>query len=348
MPVGQGVTILDMAAGNQPAVQKGTLEFMADMSPLSDLMTFKSVPSTTVTIARINPDMQPAAKYRNINSDGVWVSGSTEPHVETLKVLYEPVKIDKLILMDKTGLIRPEQNIEWAADAMQLEITNAFINGDGLTNFGNDGSNLPTQEPKGLRYRLANAAAEGMDSDVYTLGITGSSINLSGTITSAIAYDLMDSLKELQTLTGANTLFCNFRAATRLRKAAVLTGALDTTQDNLFRPWKQIFGMRIVETGVKAPARRLRNTSDTSNWTIPRQTSAGVDSTASGQYTTFYVANIAEGHVEGLTFGGMMQEGPTKLPPPTSAMAYELQFAFGFNVNGFRDIGGLYGVQIFT
>jgi hypothetical protein len=347
MPVGQGVTILDMAAGNRPIVMKGTLEVIADLNPLSDLLKFKSVDGTKVTVPRVNADMQPPALYRNINSDGKFVSGTLEYVNETLKVLYEPIKIDKLILMDKTGLVRPEQNIEWAADAMQLEITNAFINGDGATVFNTDGSNLPAEEPKGMRYRLQNATTEGMDPDTYTLGTTGSAIDLSGTITASIAYDAMDSLKELQTLTLANTLFCNFRAATKIRRAAVLTGALDTTQDNLFRPWKQIFGMRLIETQIKAPARRRRNTTTSANWTIPRQDTSGNDSVTSGGYTTYYVANVSEGHVEGLTFGGMMQEGPTKLPPPTSAVAYELQFAFGFLVNGWSDIGGLYSVKIY-
>jgi hypothetical protein len=107
--------------------------------------------------------------------------------------------------------------------------------------------------------------------------------------------------------------------------------------------------MRIISTTIAVPTRRQRNTGagGPASWVQPTETSGGaIDSATPGKYTTFFVANIGEGHVEGLTAQGMGQRGPVPALPPTQAALYDVDFAFGFMVNSFADIGGLFGVQI--
>jgi hypothetical protein len=67
---------------------------------------------------------------------------------------------------------------------------------------------------------------------------------------------------------------------------------------------------------------------------------------AASRFTTIFVANVGANHVQGLTAQGLSMEGPVKLPPPTEASAYQMSYAYGFLVNGFRDVGGLFGLKI--
>lgn len=350
MSQGQGVTIADMAAAQQIDLKRGSLEIVADEFQMSDLMPFTSTNGAMMQRkARINPDDQPPQNYRNLNSDGLWTAGSMESINEHLVIYHAATKIDKYILGDTTLLWNPRQQVEFINRQLAREVVNAFINGNPDTVFNTDGSNRPASQPAGMIFRLKNPTQYGIDQDMWNLGITGASIDLSGTITQTIANNLYDSLDENQRNVKANVLFMNKRALTLFARSWRLGGMLETTQDQLGRKWKTILGMRIIEPGLKGATRRIFNVADTTFWAMPWTDIAGANTptaAAASRYGTFLCANVGADHVEGLTAQGMSQEGPTKLPPPAEASAFQVSFAYGFFVNTPHDIAGLYGVKL--
>lgn len=350
MSSGQPLTIADMAAAQQVDLKRGSLEVIADEFALSDLLTFQSTNGAmSVRKARINPDDQPPAKYRNINSAGVFVAGSMEAITEHLQIFHAAAQIDKYIMGDSTLLFKPSEQVTFIAKQMGREILNAFINGDPDKAFNTDGSSKPAFQPTGLRYRLQNATQFGIDQDMWTLGITGASIDLSGAITQTVANNLVDSLDEMQRNTMANTCFMSPRMYTVWARSMRLGNFLKTTEDQLGRKWTEILGMRVIVTKIKTATRRIFNTADTTNWIQPWEDVNGNPTPTAGagsQFNTIFTARVGSGYLEGLTAQGIQQEGPVKLLPPNEGSAYQTSFGYGFFVNTPHDIAGLHGIKL--
>ena len=343
--------ITGQAAAQQVKLVKGTLEVLAHEYPLSDILPIRNTGGALTTkFARINPDDQPAANIRNINSDGQFVFGTMETVTESIQLFHNAIKIDAAIQGDKTYLFSPGQTqLELVSKNFAREFLNAMVNGNPSTAYGVDGNNKPTFEPAGIRYRAMNAATLGSDTGIFTQGITGASLDLSGTITQTLANNLLDSVMELQQLTSANVLLMNFRMRTIFARSFRLGGLLKTTEDQIGRTWDTLFGMRVVVPEIKAATRTLRNTTDTTNWVLPYEDVNGNTSpkaSAGSRYASMMMLNAGEDAFCGLTNSGMVVEGPVKLLPPTRAFAYQMEYGLGFMQNGFRDIGMLYGIKI--
>jgi hypothetical protein len=343
--------ITGQAAAQQVKLVKGTLEVLAHEYPLSDILPIRNTGGAlTAKFARVNPDDQPAANIRNINSDGQFVYGTMETVTENIQLFHNAIKIDAALQGDKTFLFSPgETQLELVSKNFGREFVNAMINGNPTTQYGVDGNAKPTFEPAGIRYRAMNAAALGSDTGIYTYGITGASIDLSGAITATIANNFLDSVQELQQLTSANVLMMNFRLRTLFTRSFRLGGLLETTQDQIGRTWPMLFGMRVVVPELKAATRILRNTTNTTNWVLPYEDTLGNLTPSAGagsQFASAMMFNAAEDAFCGLTNSGMIVEGPVKLLPPARAFTYQMEYGLGFMQNGFRDIGMLHGLKI--
>lgn len=357
---GVAVTIADMAGAAQHAAKfiKGSLTVMEQKYELSDLLPFINLGGQlSASVPRPNPDAIGTVYYRNLNGKYTWTKSSLETFTEPTEELTYSFKIDTRTQNNPAyTVIKPAQfHLSTLGEQFAHELIDAMINGDPTVNYGNDPDGNATRRPPGIKFRLDNTlngidAGLLIDSKTYVDGTNP--IDLTN-IGSTVANNFVDSINETASLIGgADIMVMNYRMATLLTRAMRQGGMFQTTRDSYNRnitTWGP-GGPRVIIVDLKTVSRTLRNSTDTSNWVLPYETTAGVAAPGAAVGSRFgsiyFIRTSATDGFTGLTVSGMQQRGPEKLPLPDEAVSYAMAYGYGFATMGVRCLARIKNIKI--
>ena len=142
------LTLNELYKQSRDPLQQGIIANLLRKSDLIGLIPFQNTNALRVTATRWQADQLPSVAHRRIGASYTESTGKTEQVSETLFILGGEIKIDRVLLMDKSVIEDPvTTQTKQKTTAMAYEFNNVAINGDHATD---------PDTPEGMLKRVSN------------------------------------------------------------------------------------------------------------------------------------------------------------------------------------------------
>jgi hypothetical protein len=246
------LTLNELYKQSRDPLQQGIIANLLRKSDLIGLLPFQNTSALRVTSTRWQADQLPSVAHRRIGASYTESTGKTEQVSETLFILGGEIKIDRVLLMDKSVIEDPiTTQTKQKTTAMAYEFNNVAINGDHATD---------ADTPEGMKKRVSNLPsrmsidlASGGDA-LKVLASTTTENTFIDALHKAVKYvghrSVAGSSGGPSDL-GVTAFIMNESTWLGVGQALRRVGLLNTASDQWERSFETFKGARLVDCGLK-------------------------------------------------------------------------------------------------
>ncbi len=332
------LTLADHAmVSNSKPLKKIVYSLHETMNVLKDI-PLKTEATLTMNGIRF-VDNLPGVNTRAINGLPTITKGKPTPWQEQVYTYSNQFQIDKK-LMNEKNLFADPIDVQFGAwsKAFAYSFNNMFFNN---AHDGSSGSDI--NAPVGLRARLDNTTKWGVASEMK---IDAGGIDLSGTITTTIANNLIEWLEQMLDYMGCPdgngvVIYMNDQTKRRFNKALRIAGpgaGYTTTKDAFGRELPGFRGARIQDVGRTADqsTRIITNT----------ELSTGLPGGASDDYTSVYAVRYGDDYFSGWQYDSLDLKHLGIDPTNGVLMNSMVDYSVGFWMQDTRSIARIYDIKV--
>lgn len=318
---------------NDPLVQQISYSLLENAKVLADipLVTKKSI---YVNGVRWVGNL-PSVNWSKLNVDPTVTSGTPSPYQEQAYVIRNAIDVDRLLVEEENQIQDPRgAQLDAYLRAVAYDTNDKFINNDPIS--GEDDAFV------GLRYRLDNQTAYGVNSDMK---IDGGAVDMTVSgMTAATANTFIELVQTVLDYMGSPdgtgvTIYMNDVLKRRFERAIRVLGAgagFAMVKDAFDRPVEMYKNARIRDIG--------RTAGQTTRIILNTETSAGA--AGASTYTSFYAVRFGEGYFSGWQFDALKGQDIGLIGNGGVTYRTLVDWAFGIVQQNTRAIARVYGIKV--